>query len=166
MGFIDLYNDTGKTLVFCGASAINLDVKGRIAIPKRYREPLHVEHNNELVITVDIQSPCLLVYPKQEWRKIEAKLQVLSDTQPPQRAIKRLLLGYAHECELDANGRLLLPPPLRQYAALEKRAMLVGQLNKFELWNELTWEQEIASSLDAIQNEDLAATPGLADFSL
>ncbi|MCL1123588.1 division/cell wall cluster transcriptional repressor MraZ [Shewanella surugensis] len=152
--------------MFCGASAINLDVKGRIAIPKRYREPLHVEHGSELVITVDIQSPCLLLYPKLEWRKIEAKLQVLSDTQPPQRAIKRLLLGYAHECELDANGRLLLPPPLRQYAALEKRAMLVGQLNKFELWNESTWEQEIAASLETIRNEDLAANQGLADFSL
>ncbi|WOT04982.1 division/cell wall cluster transcriptional repressor MraZ [Shewanella youngdeokensis] len=152
--------------MFSGASAINLDAKGRIAMPKRYREPLHARHNNQLVITVDIQSPCLLLYPIQEWEHIAVKLSQLSDTQPAERAIKRMLLGYAHECELDGNGRVLLPTPLRQYANLEKRAMLVGQLNKFELWCEAAWQQQIEESRVAILNEDLAANERLADFSL
>ncbi|WP_299802309.1 division/cell wall cluster transcriptional repressor MraZ [uncultured Shewanella sp.] len=152
--------------MFSGASAINLDAKGRIAIPKRYRESLHACHNNQLVITVDIQSSCLLLYPIHEWEQVAAKLASLSDTQPTERAMKRLLLGYAHECELDGNGRMLLPPPLRQYANLDKRAMLVGQLNKFELWDEAAWQQQIEQSRIAILNEDLAANERLADFSL
>ncbi|GIU23271.1 MULTISPECIES: division/cell wall cluster transcriptional repressor MraZ [unclassified Shewanella] len=152
--------------MFSGASAINLDAKGRIAIPKRYRETLHARHNNQLVITVDIQSSCLLLYPIHEWEQVAAKLASLSDTQPTERAMKRLLLGYAHECELDGNGRMLLPTPLRQYANLDKRAMLVGQLNKFELWDEAAWQQQIEQSREAILNEDLAANERLADFSL
>ena len=90
----------------------------------------------------------------------------MADTQPAERAIKRMLLGYAHECELDGNGRVLLPTPLRQYAKLDKRAMLVGQLNKFELWDEIAWQQQIEESRIAILNEDLAANQRLADFSL
>lgn len=90
--------------------------------------------SSKLVITVDIQSPCLLIYPINEWNKVADKLLGLSDFQPQERAMKRLMLGYAQECELDANGRVLLTPPLRQYASLEKKTMLVGQLNKFELW--------------------------------
>ena len=152
--------------MFSGASAINLDTKGRIAIPKRYRELLSACHNNQLVVTVDIQSACLLLYPIQEWQQIAAKLATLSDTQPTERAMKRLLLGYAHECELDGNGRMLLPTPLRQYANLDKRVMLVGQLNKFELWDEAAWQQQIEQSRIAILNEDLAANERLADFSL
>jgi len=152
--------------VFRGASAINLDTKGRIAIPKRYREPLHAEFNSQIVITVDFQSPCLLLYPFDEWSKIEEKLLQLSDTRATERAMKRLLLGYAHECELDGNGRILLPPPLRQYANLEKRAMLVGQLNKFELWDETAWQKQIEQSRETIQSEEFADNERLADFSL
>jgi len=152
--------------VFRGASAINLDTKGRIAIPKRYREPLHAEFNSQIVITVDFQSPCLLLYPFDEWSKIEEKLLRLSDTRATERSMKRLLLGYAHECELDGNGRILLPPPLRQYANLEKRAMLVGQLNKFELWDETAWQKQIEQSRETIQSEEFADNERLADFSL
>lgn len=152
--------------MFRGASAINLDTKGRIAIPKRYREPLHAEFNSQIVITVDFQSPCLLLYPFDEWSKIEEKLLRLSDTRATERSMKRLLLGYAHECELDGNGRILLPPPLRQYANLEKRAMLVGQLNKFELWDETAWQKQIEQSRETIQSEEFADNERLADFSL
>jgi len=152
--------------VFRGASAINLDTKGRIAIPVRYREPLQLQHLGRIVITVDIQSSCLLLYPLHEWELIEAKLLKLSDTDPTQRSLKRLLLGYAHEVELDTNGRILLPPPLRQYANLDKRIMLVGQLNKFELWDEQAWLQQIDECQQTIRSEELANNARLADFSL
>ncbi|MBT1446514.1 division/cell wall cluster transcriptional repressor MraZ [Shewanella sp. JM162201] len=152
--------------MFRGASAINLDTKGRIAVPTRYRDALLSEHAGRLVITVDIQSCCLLIYPAAEWSLIEAKLLKLSDTQPTERALKRMLLGYAHEVDMDANGRLLLPPPLRQYAHLDKKAMLVGQLNKFELWDEERWQAQIQDAQDIIRAEDLAANERLADFSL
>lgn len=153
-----------------GASAINLDTKGRISIPVRYREELRgsdvVDSVASLVITVDIKSACLLLYPLNEWQKIEAKLLKLSDTNPTERALKRLLLGYAHELELDSNGRLLLPPPLRQYAGLQKKAMLVGQLNKFELWDEQAWNKQIEYDQNVIRDEPLDCNERLADFSL
>ncbi|MBM7070975.1 cell division/cell wall cluster transcriptional repressor MraZ [Shewanella sp. OPT22] len=152
--------------MFSGASSINLDAKGRFAIPVRYRDLLRVESEGKLVITVDIQSSCLLLYPLNEWHQIEAKLMQLSDTQPTERALKRLLLGHAHECELDNNGRILLPLPLRQYANLKKHTMLVGQLNKFELWDADLWQQLIEESKQKIATEDLASNERLADFSL
>ncbi|WP_372872369.1 division/cell wall cluster transcriptional repressor MraZ [Shewanella sp.] len=152
--------------MFKGASAINLDAKGRIAIPTRYRDPLLSAHEGKLVITVDIQANCLLIYPASEWIQIEAKLLKLSDTQPTERALKRMLLGYAHEIDMDSNGRLLLPPPLRHYAQLDKKAMLVGQLNKFELWDEAQWQAQIQDAQDIIRAGDLAANERLADFSL
>ncbi|BDM66050.1 transcriptional regulator MraZ [Shewanella sp. NFH-SH190041] len=156
--------------MFRGASAINLDSKGRIAIPRRYRDSLYGQDEQteagSLVLTVDISSPCLLLYPITEWSRIEQKLLLLSDTQPTERALKRMLLGYAHELDADGNGRILLPPPLRQYAGLEKKAMLVGQLNKFELWDEQAWMQQIAQDQQLIQHQSLAVSERLADFSL
>lgn len=152
--------------MFSGASSINLDAKGRLAIPMRYRDLLRVESEGKLVITVDIQSSCLLLYPLKEWHQIQAKLMRLSDTQTTERALKRLLLGHAHEGELDSNGRVLLPLPLRQYASLTKHTMLVGQLNKFELWDAESWQQLIEDSKQKIATEDLANNERLADFSL
>lgn len=152
--------------MFSGASALNLDAKGRIAMPTRYREVLRANHDGRLVVTVDIQSTCLLIYPSNEWEVIAAKLQTLSDFQPQERAMKRLMLGYALECELDANGRILLTPPLRQFASLDKKVMLVGQLNKFELWDEQRWQQQLDDSLALIRTEGIEASERLADFSL
>jgi MraZ protein len=152
--------------VFRGASAINMDAKGRIAIPMRYRDALHAQDAGIIVITIDIQSQCLLIYPLHEWELIEAKLLTLSDTNPVERSFKRRLLGHAHECELDSLGRVLIPPTLRQYAGLEKKAMLVGLLNKFELWDEQTWQQQMDDSQALIQSQDLTSQARLADFSL
>ncbi|MFQ6372794.1 division/cell wall cluster transcriptional repressor MraZ [Shewanella sp. YIC-542] len=152
--------------MFSGASALNLDAKGRIAMPTRYREALCAEDAGKLVVTVDFQSNCLLIYPARQWETVLEKLLQLSDTQPQERALKRLLLGYAQECQLDGNGRFLLTPPLRQYASLDKKAMLVGQLNKFELWDEQVWQQQLTDSLDLLRNDGLGASERLADFSL
>lgn len=152
--------------MFRGASAINMDAKGRIAIPMRYRDSLHTQDAGLIVITIDIQSQCLLIYPLHEWELIEAKLLTLSDTNPVERSFKRRLLGHAHECELDSLGRVLVPATLRQYAGLDKKAMLVGLLNKFELWDEDIWQQQMDDSQALIQSQDLTSQVRLADFSL
>ena len=130
-----------------GASAINLDTKGRIAIPTRYREWLAETCRGQFVCTIDLQSPCLLLYPLNEWVLIENKLRGLSTTDPQERRLQRLILGYASESELDKGGRTLIAPTLRQHAKLEKKAMLVGQLNKFELWNEDLWHEQVEQDL-------------------
>ena len=152
--------------MFRGASAINMDTKGRIAIPVRYRDALRDQHSSTVVITVDIESACLLIYPLHEWELIENKLKQLSDTDPLERSFKRKLLGYAQECELDGLGRFVVPPALRNFASLEKKTMLVGLLNKFELWEESAWLQQMDEGNALIQSQDLASNERLANFSL
>ncbi|QIZ78524.1 division/cell wall cluster transcriptional repressor MraZ [Ferrimonas lipolytica] len=129
--------------MFRGANAISLDSKGRITMPTRYRDGLRTRCDCQMICTVDLRSPCLLLYPLPEWEQVEKKLLTLSDTVPAERQVKRLLLGYATEGEMDKAGRLLLSGPLREFAQLEKSLMLVGQLNKFEVWSEANWQQQI-----------------------
>ncbi|BEU04733.1 transcriptional regulator MraZ [Agarivorans sp. OAG1] len=148
-----------------GASSINLDAKGRMTMPTRYREWLMEECHGQLVCTIDINHRCLLLYPLAEWEEIERKLKRLSSMNPAERRLQRLLLGYADDCEMDKNGRLLIPPPLRQHASLEKKIMLVGQLNKFELWSEEQWQQQIAADIALEEDVDML-TDNLKDFSL
>lgn len=130
-----------------GASAINLDTKGRIAIPTRYRDWLTDTCKGQFICTIDLQVPCLLLYPLTEWLLIESKLRGLSSTDPQERRLQRLILGYATESELDKAGRTVIAPTLRQHAKLQKKVMLVGQLNKFELWDEAMWYQQVEQDL-------------------
>lgn len=109
-----------------------------MAFPSRYRDRLQTLSDGQVVVTVD-RDHCLLVYPLPEWEKIEQKLVRLPSLNPVARRLQRLLIGHATECQLDGNGRILLPPPLRDFAGLEKKAVLIGQGNKFELWDEQAW---------------------------
>ncbi len=124
--------------MFRGVTNLNLDAKGRMAMPSRYRDRLVDSCEGRLVLTVD-RDGCLLVYPQPEWERIEQALMSRPNMDRQVRRLQRLLVGHATECELDGQGRILLPTPLREYAALDKRAVLVGQGNKFELWDEDTW---------------------------
>ena len=134
-----------------GAHAITLDNKGRLAIPARYRDWLRDECDGQLICTLDLVHPCLLLYPLTEWEHVEHRLRQLSSLQVDERRLQRLLLGNAAECELDGNGRFPIPPRLREYAKLDKRAMLVGQLNKFQLWDEDAWNAMAEADLAAIK---------------
>ena len=129
--------------MFRGASAVNLDAKGRLAIPTRYRPEILEKDQGLMVCTVDARQSCLLLYPLHEWEKVEQQLLRLSSFDPVQSALKRVMMGYATECELDSAGRILLSQPLRQHANLEKNIMLVGQLNKFEIWSEPQWHEQV-----------------------
>ena len=149
-----------------GASLINIDNKGRIAIPTRYRQELLDSCQGQLVCTIDVQSPCLLLYPLHEWEQIEKKLCELSSTVPQERKLQRLLLGYATETELDKGGRTLVAPALRKHAHLNKKVMLVGQLNKFEIWDEETWNEHVEADLGANLLAEQDLTDNLKGFSL
>ena len=152
--------------MFRGANAINLDVKGRVAIPTRYRQSLLDDCDGRLVCTIDTVQSCLLLYPLHEWEEIELKLQKLSTTNPHERRFRRLLLGYAMEGDMDKNGRFHLSTPLRQHAKLNKQIMLVGQLNKFEIWDADVWQQQIEQDIQTEQQGDFELTERLQDFSL
>lgn len=111
--------------MFRGATLVNLDSKGRLSVPTRYREQLLENAAGQMVCTIDIHHPCLLLYPLPEWEIIEQKLSRLSSMNPVERRVQRLLLGHASECQMDGAGRLLIAPVLRQHAGLTKEVMLV-----------------------------------------
>ena len=152
--------------MFRGATTISLDSKGRLAIPAKYRNALSIDCEGKMVCTIDIKQPCLLLYPLPEWQIIEQKLTRLSSMNPAERRLQRLLLGHADDCEMDKNGRLLISAPLRQHAGLEKKLMLVGQLNKFELWDEDAWHDQVAQDMDVEREGDFTLNERLEDFSL
>jgi MraZ protein len=127
--------------MFRGVTILNLDAKGRMAMPSKYRERLQQQGNGQLVVTLDMNDPCLLIYPVPEWEDIERKLVRLPSLNQQAMRIKRLLLGHASEVELDSHGRILLPPALRELVKLDKRIILLGQGNKFEVWDEQTWNE-------------------------
>ena len=124
--------------MFRGVTHINLDAKGRMAIPTRYRERLQERCGGQLVVTVD-RDHCLLLYPLPEWEEIERKLVKLPSLNKQARRLQRLLIGHATEVQLDSNGRILLPGPLREFAGMARPIVVIGQGNKFELWDEQTW---------------------------
>lgn len=152
--------------MFRGALSLSLDSKGRLAIPTRYRDHLLNECLGQLICTIDIHQPCLLLYPLPQWEFIEQKLVGLSSMVPEERRIQRLLLGHAAECEMDSAGRILLPATLRSYAQLHKELMLVGQLNKFEIWDADAWQQQIQLDIQAEQTGPSVLSARLQDLFL
>ena len=120
-------------------------------MPSRYRDELLSRCAGQLIVTVDAVDPCLCVYPLTEWELIEAKLRQLPSLVEENRRLQRVLIGNAVDLELDSNGRFLVPPRLREHAGLDKHAMLVGQLNKFQLWNESAWNALAEADLAAIK---------------
>ncbi|MEN9916308.1 MAG: cell division protein MraZ [Pseudomonadota bacterium] len=142
--------------MFRGINLVVLDAKGRIKLPVRYRQLLPTDKEPQLVLTIDTESPCLLLYPLQEWEIIEEKLQALPSFNPAVRRIQRLLIGHATDLDLDTNGRILLPALLRNYAHLEKEIMVVGQGRKIELWGANEWnDYRTQWILDTVKPGDL-----------
>lgn len=134
--------------MFRGINPINMDAKGRFAMPMRYRDRIAEICNSQLIATIDTQDRCLLIYPQGEWEKIEAKLMALPTYDPAARRIQRMLLGYATELEIDSAGRILLSQPLREHAMLDKKLILMGQGMRFELWDEGNWNSQRDTYLD------------------
>ena len=126
--------------MFRGGNTVNLDAKGRMALPTRYRGQLEESCAGRLVLTVHGDG-CLLLYPAPEWEDIERALARLPNQNQQTRRLQRMLLGHATEAEIDSHGRILIPPRLRDFAKLDKRVVLAGLGKKFEIWNEDVWEQ-------------------------
>ena len=144
--------------MFRGATQITLDAKGRLAIPVRYRDRLATRCND--------QDHCLLLYPLPDWEEIERKLMRLSSFNQSTRRLQRLMVGYASELELDGSGRVLIPRELRDFAALERDVMLIGQGNKFELWAEQRWNERRDSWLNGEGGNGLGLPAELESLSL
>jgi MraZ protein len=128
--------------VFRGIAQLNLDSKGRLAVPTRHRDALTERCGGNLVTTADADR-CVLIYPLPDWEAIQQKLESYSNLDPRVRELQRRLIGFAVDVEMDSAGRVLIAPALREFAQLEKNVVLVGQGKKFELWNKEHWEQLI-----------------------
>jgi MraZ protein len=151
--------------VFRGSFTVNLDAKGRLAIPAKYRERLQSICESRLVVTLD-RDRCLLLYPEPEWEVIERKLAALPSFEVQSRKIQRLYVGNAHDVEIDAQGRILLPQKLREFASLDKRVVVVGQGAKFEIWDEQAWDQRNEAALNDEGVGELAFAAGLGTLTL
>ena len=148
--------------MFQGATALSLDVKGRLAIPARHREALVQASGGELVLTAHPHR-CLLLYPAPAWAPIRDKVLAASSLNAHSAAIKRLLVGNARDETLDSAGRLLVSPELRQFAQFEKQVWLVGQGTHFEIWSDAGWRQQQEVFLGM---GDQSLPPGLEDLAL
>lgn len=109
-------------------------------MPSRYRERISDSCNSRLVVTISLMDRCLVLYPFPEWQRIENEIQALPSLDPQVRAISHLLIGHACECDLDSHGRILLPQSLRDFASLDKRVCLIGQVHKLEIWDAMAWQ--------------------------
>ena len=143
---------------FRGITKLSIDAKGRLAMPKNHRDRLDENGVKELVVTAD-PGRCLVVYPRPIWEDVEQKLNELPNSSRATRAIQRLYIGYATDIELDGTGRMLLPNELREYAGLDRKAVLIGQGKKFELWDEHTWNIESEKWKQEVNEMDPADMP-------
>lgn len=148
--------------MFQGAAALNLDAKGRMAIPSRHRDQLVSLSNGRLVLTAHPHR-CLLLYPEAAWQPIREKVLAAPSLEAQSAMLRRLLVGFAVDTELDGAGRLLVAPELRGYAQLEKQVWLVGQGSHFEIWSDAGWkaQQEAIFTLG-----DKLLPPGLENLTL
>ncbi|MBT9498060.1 MULTISPECIES: division/cell wall cluster transcriptional repressor MraZ [Zoogloea] len=127
--------------MFQGAAALSLDAKGRLAIPARHRDALVKLAENQLILTAHPHR-CLLIYPAPAWEPIRNKVLAGSSLDQHSALLKRLLVGFARDEEVDSAGRVLIAPELRNFAQLEKQVHLVGQGDHFELWSDAGWQKQ------------------------
>ncbi len=123
--------------MYFGETAINLDAKGRLAIPMRYRDSIQEACGGALVLTYSaFDHGALYLYPQEKWEEVRDKVMTLSTFDQRHRSLQRKLVGSASAVEPDASGRIQLPQTLRQVAGLEKKVVLLGMGSRFEIWNE------------------------------
>ena len=141
--------------MFRGINPINMDVKGRAALPVKYRARVADRCDGHMVVTVHPFDRCLLLYPLADWELIESQVNALPNSSSRQvRRLQHLMVGYATEVDLDAANRLLLPPTHRDHAELDRRLILVGQGQKFEIWSETLWTSMTETYLSESFDED------------
>lgn len=152
--------------MFRGINGINIDSKGRCAVPACHRERLKCLSEGKLVVTIDTEENCLLLYPLPAWEEIESKLAALPSFNKAARRIQRLLIGHATNLEMDAQGRVLLPSELREYAGINKKIKIVGQGNKMEIWSEEEWQARRNAWLAEDAGGDLDLPESVESISL
>jgi MraZ protein len=137
-----------------------LDEKGRLSIPSRFRELIAQEHDGRLVVT---NLPhCLVAYTPEQWDLIESRTSRLSNVKNNVQSFLRYFYSGATECELDRQGRILIPPSLREAVGLDKQVVVAGMFNRIEIWSQRSWDEEMKKAVENF--EDISDE--LADLGL
>ncbi len=135
--------------VFRGSFEHSVDSKGRVSVPSRFREIIAERYEGKLVLTMDFDK-CIMAYPLEEWERVEEKLRSLPQSQKEVKDYMRYVYSNASECELDKQGRILIPPMLRESARISKAVIVVGMLNKMEIWDKSAWDARKTQTGDKI----------------
>ncbi len=137
--------------MFRESSFNTIDSKGRIIIPARFRDVIKAEGRDRVIVTR--LDKALFAYTFDQWSKIESKVLAMSETSEYMRRFRRVFIGGASDCNCDKQGRILIPPVLRQYAELEKEIVLVGQIIHFEIWSKENYEHEVVQMEEDMKKE-------------
>lgn len=154
--------------MFHGETSINLDTKGRLAIPTRYRDAIDERCDGQLVLTVNPfdQQHTLWLYPEPEWTRVQRQVMALSTTKATHRWVQRFMVGSAARCDMDGAGRILVPGPHREFAGLTKKVTLLGLGHRFELWDDAAWNAQRDEQLKGGIEADPGASLELDGLSL
>ncbi len=150
--------------LFKGIHNLSLDSKGRLGIPITYRDHIASVLKGSMVITIDTEEKCLLLYPSTTWLKIQNKINELPSFNKNARRIQRLIIGHAEDIDVDSNGRILISKPLRNYGSLSKKITLIGQGEKFEIWDQHLWNENVEKWREEVTSNDDAEA--LSDISI
>lgn len=131
--------------MFRGRFEHGIDPKGRLSIPSRFREILLNSYEDERLIVTNFDG-ALWAYPFKEWKTVEEKVAALPQFKSDVKMFQRFFISAAVECPIDSNGRILIPPTLRDYAALNKEVVLVGMTHRIEIWARDRWEKVFAEA--------------------
>ena len=153
--------------MFRGTSEIKLDSKGRLALPRKIRQAILDNYADQLVVTVNplysANNPdrCLWLYPATHWQAIEQKVQAEPNSKDNIRSLQRLFIGHAEDIKPDSAGRILLSMPLRRYAGLKRDLVMVGQGNKWEIWDNQAWQTYIENITASQESNSVMEDQGL-----
>ena len=138
----DIATGKWRKEMFIGEYQHSIDAKGRIIIPSKFREEL----GHEFILTKGLDD-CLFIYSKEEWKKFESKLADLPIASKEARSFVRYFFSGAVECEIDKQGRLTIPPHLREHAKIDKELVTIGVMSRVEVWSKQKWESYESNGL-------------------
>jgi MraZ protein len=131
--------------MFRGRHEYTLDEKGRVSVPTRFREAIEKDSSEPTTLIITNFDKCLVAYTMEEWTKLEEKIMSLPQFDPRTISFQRFFISSANECSIDKAGRILIPQTLRQYAAIDREIIMLGAINKFEIWSKARWIEEESS---------------------
>ncbi len=138
--------------MFRGQSIHNLDAKGRLRLPVRFRDALRDVFKDDSQVMITTLDKCLIAYPMPIWKQIEEKVIELPTIDPKVREFMRYFISGAQACPFDKQGRVLIPQYMRQFAKLDKEVLLAGMLKSFEIWNKDRWDEEMERTRPAMSD--------------